>query len=109
MITSSDKPPIMSSQVDWYSVHLYAQPLLEWIGHWPMAGTLAWRHLDDRDPVKLAAVCDASRHWALRVEAGQEAMAEASQAVRQTADWKAVANRLANRSNVYIPRVKETV
>lgn len=107
--TPAVKPPILSSQVDWYDVHLYAKPLLESVGSWPMVGTPGWRYLADDDPAKLAAVCDASQHWALRVATSQEAMAEASRAISNAADWKAVANRLVNQSSVYIPRVKETV
>jgi hypothetical protein len=109
VINPADKPPVVSSQVDWYTVHLYAKPLLESVGSWPMVGTPGWRYLDDDDPAKLAAVYDASRYWALRVATSQEAMAEASRAISNAADWKAVANRLVNQSSVYIHRLKETM
>ena len=94
-----------SHTVDWWSVHLYAEPTLTEVGSWPMVGTLAWQHLPTGDPAKLAAVLDAARHWALRIENNQTAMAEASREISAAADWTAVARNLQRRkSGVYIPR-----
>lgn len=98
-----------NSQVYWWGVHQWIAPFLDRVGAWPMVGTAAWNTLADDDPAKFAALYDAAQHWALRVETCQDAMADASRAVSAAADWKAVANRLANQSNDYIPRVKETV
>lgn len=78
---------------------------LDRAGTWPPAGTPAWNQLDDRDPRKLAAVLDGGRHWALRVDTHQEALADASKAIAATADWGEVARRMVNgRGGAYIKR-----
>lgn len=70
-----------------------------------MVGSLPWQHLPTDDPVKLAAILDAARHWALRVDTAQDAMAEASHAISAAADWPAEARWIQRRrSSVYIPR-----
>ena len=93
-----------SRQVDWWSVHTYVQPLLVQVGSWPMAGTIAWSDLDDHDPVKLAAIYDAARHHALRVDIAQTALAEASRAIAGAADWRGIARDAQRRPKIYIPR-----
>lgn len=94
-----------SRTVDWWSVHQYAEPTLTEVGSWPIVGSLPWQHLPTDDPVKLAAVLDAARHWALRVDAAQEAMAEASRAVSAAVDLPSVIRDMQRRrSGVYIPR-----
>lgn len=94
-----------SSQVSWWDVHEYVEPVLESVENWPMAGTVAWCALDDADPRKLAAIYDAAQHWALRVETSQEAMCEASQAISAAVDWPRIATRLTeSRDASYIPR-----
>ena len=96
---------IDSRTVDWWAVHQYAEPSLTEVGSWPMLGTLAWQHLPADDPIKLAAVLDAARHWALRIDTAQEAMAEASRSISVAGDWPAVARGMQRRrSGVYIPR-----
>jgi Protein of unknown function (DUF2742) len=97
-------PPISSRQVSWWSVHEYVTPRLAAAESWPMAGTPAWCQLDDDDPVKLAALCDAAQHHALRVETAQAALADASKAVSDAEDWSAVATKAMHRHSVYIPR-----
>ncbi len=92
-----------SRAVNWWTVHLWVSPLLDAVGNWPMAGTPAWCALADNDPVKLAAVFDAARHHALRVDTAQDAMAEASRAVSAAADWSAISRTL-DRGRAYIPR-----
>lgn len=57
------------------------------------------------DPVKWAAICDAARHWALRVETCQAASAEASRDVSAAADWPAVSREIQRRRDAYIRRV----
>ncbi len=57
-----------SAQVSWWDVHEFVAPLLEHVGSYPMAGTPEWCALPDYDPAKTAALLDAARHWALRVE-----------------------------------------
>lgn len=83
--TPSSADPTASRAVSWWSVHEHVAPVLDAAGSWPMAGTPAWRQLDDADPRKWAAICDAARHWALRVETCQEAMAQASRDVSAAA------------------------
>src|SRR5690348_3635085 len=70
-----------NQQVSWWSVHEHVAPLLESAGTWPMVGTPEWCALSDDDPRKLAALYDAARHWALRVETAQQARAEASRSI----------------------------
>jgi hypothetical protein len=94
-----------SQQVSWWSVHEHITPLLEAIGSWPMAGTLAWCALPDDDPVKLAALLDGAQHWALRVETCQQAQAEASREVSAAVHWSAIATEIfRRRTSGYIPR-----
>ena len=94
-----------SQQVSWWSVHQHVTPLLVSTGTWPMAGTPEWCQLADDDPRKLAALLDAARHWALRVETCQQSACEASQAISAAADWKAVARRIhQGKPDSYIPR-----
>jgi hypothetical protein len=74
-----------------------------------MVGTPAWCALPDTDPAKLAALLDAARHWALRVDSCQQALCEASHDISAAADWHAISNtitahRAARRSSAYIPR-----
>ena len=92
---------IESRTVDWWSVHLYVEPTLEEVGSWPLVGSLPWQHLPTDDPAKLAAIFDAARHWALRVDVCQEQLAEASKAVAASADWTTVGR---GRGRAYIPR-----
>lgn len=82
---------IESRTVDWWSVHTHVEPLLKEVGCWPMVGTLPWQALPTDDPAKLAAIFDAARHWALRVDASQAALADASRGVASAADWRQVA------------------
>lgn len=95
---------IESRTVDWWSVHEYASPLLQKVECWPMVGTLPWQHLPADDPAKLAAIFDAARHWALRVDAAQCALAEASRDVSKSTGWQQVSR---SRSGVYIARHRE--
>lgn len=92
---------IEARTVDWWSVHTHVEPLLEEVECWPMVGTLPWQHLPTDDPAKLAAIFDAARHWALRVDTAQAALAEASRNVSESTDWQLVSR---TRSGVYIPR-----
>jgi Protein of unknown function (DUF2742) len=89
--------PIPSQQVSWWDVHEFVAPFLAEVGDWPMIGSPAWVALPDGHPAKLAAVYDAAQHWALRVETGQAALAEASRAVAGAVDWAAIAIELYRR------------
>ena len=95
--------------VSFRAVHRFVLPALNAVKTWPMAGTAAWRALAHDHPAKWAALLDAAQHHVLRVELAQEAMAEASKAVSEAADWPAVARELmqlhdARKSGVRIER-----
>lgn len=93
-----------SRWVDWWLVHVFVQPVLRQVGSWPMAGTAAWSELGGDDPRKVAAVYDAARHHALRVDTAQARLADASHDVAGAADWKRIARDLQCRSGIYIER-----
>lgn len=95
----------MNGQVAWWEVHSWVQPYLDAAGSWPMAGTPEWVALPDDHPAKLAALLDGARHWALRVDTAQEAMAQASRAISAAAPWSAIARRIhQGKPDSYIPR-----
>ncbi|CQA07539.1 phiRv2 prophage protein [Mycobacteroides abscessus] len=97
-----------SKQVDWWAVHEFVQPRRQEVGCWPQAGTPAWQLLDPTDPAKLAAVLDAARHHALRMDTEQASRAQASQDISRAADWSAIASAIRNgRGDAYIPMNKE--
>lgn len=78
---------ISARAVSWWEVHDFIAPVLDRVGSWPMVGSVAWQQLPDDDPRKIAAIFDAARHWALRVEMTQEARCEASQAISVAAGF----------------------
>lgn len=88
-----------NQQVSWWSVHEFVAPYLDAAA--PAAGTPAWCALDDTDPAKWAAVLDAARHWALRVETCQAAECEASHDVSAAADWSAIARSVRHHAEFY--------
>jgi len=92
---------IESQQVSFFPVHEFVQRYLDTAGHYPPAGTPAWCELADGDRRKWAALLDAAQHHVLRVEIGQEALAEASKAVTGAADWSKVAQEIRGRSDFY--------
>jgi Protein of unknown function (DUF2742) len=93
-----------SAAVSWWSVHEFVAPVLERVGSWPMAGTPEWCALADDDSRKLAAIFDAARHHALRVEMAQETRAQTSREVSSAADWRHLAVDIVRCRNVRIPR-----
>lgn len=98
-----------SRQVNHFEVHQLVVPVLDAVGDYPPAGTPAWCLLGESDPRKWAAVLDAGRHWALRVDCEQTVRAEASRAVAESADWSAVARGVRRRSSgLYIARKRVT-
>jgi Protein of unknown function (DUF2742) len=94
---------LTSQQVDWRSVYEYVQRILEGLGIqcFPLAGTPAWASLDDNDPVKLVAALNYAPHWALRIDAAQEAKRRASQAIAAAADWGRVGKYLRDEREFY--------
>lgn len=93
-----------AASVAWWPVHQYAEPVLNRIVSWPMVGTPEWCGLAEDDPRRIAAIFDAARHWALRIETCQHSLAEASKAVAAAIDWKGFARREAGRRAAYIER-----
>jgi hypothetical protein len=95
---------IASRTVDWWPVSEFVLPMLTEVGCWPLAGTLTWQQLRDDDPAKIAAVLDAGRHWALRIDTCQAALAQAGQGISAATDWPAIARSIQRHRDVYIPR-----
>jgi hypothetical protein len=99
-----------SRQVAWWPVHEFVVPVLDAVGTWPLVGTPAWCDLDHDDPAKVAAIFDAARHYALRIDTGQEQLAQASRDVSRAVDCTAIARGVQRRaSGVYIPRRRADV
>jgi Protein of unknown function (DUF2742) len=101
---------IGSQQVSWWSVHEFTTGILAAVDNWPMVGTPAWCELDAGDVRKIAAVFDAARHWALRVETCQEARVDTGETISAAYDWTAIAQEkfrldCAIAHGTYIPRV----
>lgn len=95
---------VYSQQCSWLEVHTFVTPLLTAAGSWPLIGSPGWVDLDNKDARKRAAIYDAAQHWALRLECGQAALAEASRDVSGAADWSAIATEMVQRHGAYIPR-----
>ncbi|WP_237394481.1 DUF2742 domain-containing protein [Mycobacterium paraintracellulare] len=90
--------------MSFWSVHEHIESTLAAVGSWPMAGTPAWCELDETDPRKLASLLDAARHWALRVETCQQALADASREVSAAANWSELADDIRRLRGAYVPR-----
>ncbi|WP_319454248.1 MULTISPECIES: DUF2742 domain-containing protein [unclassified Mycobacterium] len=97
-------PPNVARTIDWWPVHELVAPLLSTVDLLPTVGSLPWQALDDRDPVKWAAVLDGGRHWALHLDARQEAMGDASRAIATATSWASVAREVKQRSDFYAGR-----
>jgi hypothetical protein len=93
----------LSVQVYWFEVWLYMNRIIEGLGVQavPPAGTPAWCGLEDNDPAKLAAALLYAPHWALKIDAGQEAMAGASRDIAGAVDWTRVGKRVRDSSEFY--------
>lgn len=94
----------MGTQVSFWSVHEFVAAVLNQVNNWPMVGTPAWCSLAHDNPRKWAALLDAARHWALRVETCQEAHAGASRAVSRAVDWSALSREINRRNDFYASR-----
>lgn len=90
-----------SRQVSWWAVHEFVAPKLEQVGDWPAAGTPEWCALENRNPVKWAAVLDAAQHWALRIDTEQEARAQAAKDIAAGENWAAIATSGLRREQFY--------
>jgi hypothetical protein len=91
--------PVESRSVSWWPVHEFLAAVLAQANEAPpMAGTPAWRALADSDPAKLLALAVAGEHHVLRMEIGQEALADASKAIAAVADWPAISREVRQRA-----------
>jgi hypothetical protein len=96
---------LFSRAVAFWPVVEFVAPFLEAADAWPMAGSEQWRALPNDHPAKWAALLDAARHWALRVETCQQQLADASRAVSAATDWPAISTEINYRSSsAHIPR-----
>lgn len=94
-----------SRQVAWWPVHEFITAMVAHANDLPVAGTPSWCALSDSDPRKLLSLAVAGEHWALRTEIGQEHLADAGKKIAASADWSALAQRIAQgRGAAYIPR-----
>lgn len=97
--------PSCSQQVSWVTVLEFVQRLGVDPTTVMLAGTPAWSQLPDDHPDKLGAVLAAGVHHALRIDAVQTEMADASREISAAADWSAIAKQIrAGRGDSYIPR-----
>lgn len=94
---------ISAQQVNWWTVQAYVAPLLETVDQWPTVGTPEWCAIDG-GPVKLAAIYDAARHWALRLDALQEARAEAGRAISGSISWSSLSHEIYSRTAFFAER-----
>jgi hypothetical protein len=90
-VSDSQLYAVGSRQVQWWTVHTFVEPLLEQVQSWPMIGTQAWVELAATDPIKIAALYDAARHHALRVDTAQQAVCDAGEAISAAENWSAIA------------------
>lgn len=97
-------PP--SQERDWWPVHQFVEAVVRQANYGPLpaAGTPSWCALAAGDPRKLLSVAVEGEHHVLRIEAAQEAAAEASKAIAAAEDWPAVARSIRSRNAAYIPR-----
>jgi hypothetical protein len=96
-----------SRQRAWWPVHEFIEAVVPQANYGPIpaAGTPAWCELAQGDPRKLLALAIDGEHHVLRVETAQEALAQASRDVAESADWSGVARGIQRRaSGVYIAR-----
>lgn len=88
---------VSARSVSWWTVHRFVSVVLEQCEEWPTIGTLAWCALATDDPRKWVALLDAARHYALRMELAQEALAEAAKDISVIVDWRGVAEEISQR------------
>ncbi len=95
---------VSARTVSWWSVHEFVAPVLERTGSWPLAGTAEWCALPTDHPAKIAALFDAARHHALRVETAQEELAQPAKDVSGAVDWAAMSREINQRNAFYAER-----
>ena len=114
----TDDAVVTACQVSWWEVHEFVESACAASAatEWPVAGTAAWRDLEDTDPAKLAAVLDAGQQRALDLEtrdlearrtydewvavkAPEWALADASRAISE--DWAAIRQYMKDEREFY--------
>jgi hypothetical protein len=95
-----------SQQVSWWETHRFIEAVLAQanLGPLPWAGTPTWCELSDGDPRKLLAIAIAGEHHVLRVEACQEARAQASHAISAAADWTQISREIRQLNDFHATR-----
>jgi hypothetical protein len=93
---------LASTAVDWFVVHTFVLPLLDEVGSWPVAGSPPWVALADDDPRKIAALYDAARHHALRMDT--EPRDQAARDISTAEDWRKLAAELRDHQAIRIRR-----
>lgn len=112
-VTTTDRATTART-VHFHTVCAYVDRVLGGVeGNPPLLGSIEWQRLNDRDPLKVAAVYQAAMERALYYEATQIALGEASKAIAAAADWPAVAQSARRHadavdSGTYIPRERDT-
>lgn len=90
-----------SQEVSWWATHMFITEVVTQANTTlPSAGTPAWRALDDADPRKLLALAVAGEHHILRVEIGQDAIADAGEAISESEDWSKVSRDVQRRREI---------
>ncbi|WP_422745176.1 DUF2742 domain-containing protein [Mycobacterium sp. WMMD1722] len=93
--------PASSQEVSWWATHVFITEMVAQANTTlPWAGTPAWRALDDADPRKLLSLAVAGEHHVLRVETGQDAIAQANVDLSTAEDWTEVARRVQRRHEI---------
>ena len=108
-ITGRHGSTISSRQVSWFEVYSFAERLATSHGvgldHLPLPGTPAWCGMPDDDARKLMALVLGGVRESLNHDVAQEHLAEASKNIATSADWSALAKRIAQgRGAAYVPR-----
>lgn len=96
-----------SREVSWWATHQFIEAAVAQAncGPLPAAGTPAWCALSDGDPRKLLALAVAGEHHVLRLEIGQEHLADAAKAIAGAVDCTALAQQIrSGRGPAYIER-----
>lgn len=98
--------PTESRQVSWEPVHAFLEAVVAQAnaGPLPWPGTPSWCAMSDGDPRKLLALAAFGEHHVLRVEAAQNALAEASRSISAAADWTQLSQTARVRAEFYAGR-----
>lgn len=113
-VDGQDGQPILSRQIAWFEVYSFAQRFaanhdLDLLDINLLPGTPQWCGMPDDDARKLLALVLGGVREALNHDATQEHLADASKKIATSANWSALAKRIAQgRGHAYIPRRKKS-